>query len=52
MKCQCVILHSDGTLADTLPWVQSVFNELALAYGFRQVDPDDHDQMRKLHSRH
>jgi phosphoglycolate phosphatase len=49
MKYQLVIFDSDGTLADTLPWMRTVLNELALTHGFKQVDPDDHERMRDLH---
>jgi phosphoglycolate phosphatase len=49
MKYQLVIFDSDGTLADTLPWMRTVFNELALTHGFKQVDPEDHKRMRDLH---
>lgn len=51
LKYQLVIFDSDGTLADTLPWMRSVFNELALAHGFKQVDPADYERMRDLHGR-
>jgi beta-phosphoglucomutase-like phosphatase (HAD superfamily) len=34
-----VIFDSDGTLADTLPWMRGVFNELAEAYCFRKLTP-------------
>src|SRR5262245_51871318 len=51
MKYQFVIFDSDGTLADTLPWMQSMFNELALTHGFKQVDPEDFDRMRDLDGR-
>ena len=33
-KYRLVIFDSDGTLADTLPWMRSVFNEIADAHGF------------------
>jgi phosphoglycolate phosphatase len=49
MKYQLVIFDSDGTLADTLPWMRTVFNELALAHGFKQMDQEDHERMRDLH---
>jgi len=51
MKYQLAIFDSDGTLADTLPWMRSVFNELALTHGFKQVDPEDYERMRDLHGR-
>ncbi len=49
MKYPLVIFDSDGTLADTLPWMRSVFNELADEHGFRKVPPDQHEQFRDLH---
>jgi phosphoglycolate phosphatase len=49
MKYQLVIFDSDGTLADTLPWMQNVFAELAVTHGFKQVDPIDYERMRDLH---
>jgi phosphoglycolate phosphatase len=39
----------DGTLADTLPWMRSVFNELAEEHGFRRVEPHDYERFRDLH---
>jgi phosphoglycolate phosphatase len=51
MKCQLVIFDSDGTLADTLPWMRTVFNELALTHGFKQVDLEDYERMRDLHGK-
>ena len=50
-KYQLVIFDSDGTLADTLPWMRSVFNDLAREYGFRQVDMRDYERYRDLHGR-
>jgi hypothetical protein len=29
--------------------MRTVFNELTLAHGFKQVDPVDHERMRHLH---
>jgi phosphoglycolate phosphatase len=49
MKYQLVILDSDGTLADTLPWMRTVFNELALTHGFKQADPQEYERMRDFH---
>ncbi len=44
-----VIFDSDGTLADTLPWMRSVFNELAEEHGFRKVLPQEYERFRDLH---
>jgi len=48
-RYRLVIFDSDGTLADTLPWMRSIFNELADAHGFRRVDSGEHEQYRDLH---
>jgi phosphoglycolate phosphatase len=48
-RYRLAIFDSDGTLADTLPWMRSAFNELAKEYGFRQVQPHEHEQFRDLH---
>lgn len=39
----------DGTLANTLPWLQSVFNDLADDHGFRRVMPSEYERFRNLH---
>jgi len=49
MKYRLVIFDSDGTLADTLPWMRGVFNELAEEHGFRRVEPHDYDRFCGLH---
>ena len=49
MKYRLIIFDSDGTLADTLPWMRSQFNELAEAHGFRRVEPHEHERFRHLH---
>ena len=48
MKYRLVIFDSDGTLADSLPWMRSIFNELATEYGFRRVEDGDEGRYRKL----
>ena len=48
-KYRLAIFDSDGTLADTLPWMRSIFNELAEAHGFRRVDADEQERFRDLH---
>jgi phosphoglycolate phosphatase len=50
-KYRLAIFDSDGTLADTLPWMRSVFNELAREYGFKEVDMRDHERYRDLHGK-
>ena len=49
MQYRLVIFDSDGTLADTLPWMRSIFNELADAHGFRRLAAEEHDRFRDLH---
>jgi len=49
VKYRLAIFDSDGTLADTLPWMRSIFNELAEAHGFRRVEPHESEQFRNLH---
>ena len=49
LKYRLTIFDSDGTLADTLPWMRSVFNELADEYGFRRVEPHEYEQFGDLH---
>jgi len=51
-KYKLVIFDSDGTLADTLPWVASAFNEIAAQHGIRPIDETDRAQMRNLSARH
>jgi len=48
-KYHLAIFDSDGTLADTLPWMRSIFNELADEHGFRRVEPHEYDRFRDLH---
>ncbi|MFO1501695.1 MAG: HAD hydrolase-like protein [Verrucomicrobiota bacterium] len=49
LKYQLAMFDSDGTLADTLPWMRSVFNELAEEFGFRRVEPHEYERFRNLH---
>ncbi len=49
MKYHLAIFDFDGTLADTLPWMRSIFNELADEHGFRRVEPCDYERLRDLH---
>ncbi len=48
MKYRLAIFDSDGTLADTLPWMRSMFNEMAVEHGFKQVDPANYERFRDL----
>jgi len=49
LKYRLAIFDSDGTLADTLPWMRGIFNELAEQHGFRRVEPCDYERFRDLH---
>ena len=49
LKYHLAIFDSDGTLADTLPWMRSIFNDLADTHGFRRVEPHEQDRFRDLH---
>ena len=49
MKYRLVIFDSDGTLADTLPWMRSQFNALAEEHGFRKVEAHEYERFRDLH---
>jgi phosphoglycolate phosphatase len=49
LKYRLAIFDSDGTLADTLPWMRSIFNELAAEHGFRRVEPHEYERYRDLH---
>jgi phosphoglycolate phosphatase len=49
LKYRLAIFDSDGTLADTLPWMRSVFNELAEEHGFRRVEPSEYERFQDLH---
>lgn len=49
LKYRLAIFDSDGTLADTLPWLRSIFNELAEEHGFRRVEARDYERLRDLH---
>jgi len=49
MKYRLVIFDSDGTLADTLPWMRTRMNELAARHGFRKIGPEDYEKYQDLH---
>ena len=49
MKYRLIIFDSDGTLADTLPRMRSIFNELAEEHGFKRVEPSEYHRFRDLH---
>lgn len=47
-KHRMVLFDSDGTLANTLPWVSSAFNQLAAKHGFEPLSAADHEALRRL----
>src|SRR5258706_11180806 len=49
LKYRLAIFDSDGTLADTLPWMRSIFSELAEEHGFRRVEPSEYERLRDVH---
>jgi phosphoglycolate phosphatase len=51
MKYRLVIFDSDGTLADTLPWMRGIFDELATEYGFRRIERHEEQRFRNLEGR-
>lgn len=51
MGFKLAIFDFDGTLADSLPWVLSVVNDIADRFGFRRVAPDEVEDLRLLSAR-
>jgi phosphoglycolate phosphatase len=45
------IFDFDGTLADSFPWLASVFNGVADRYGFRRIDAAEREALRGCGSR-
>lgn len=48
MKYQLVMFDFDGTLADSFAWAAGLVNQFADQYGFRRVDPAEHETLRVL----
>ncbi len=46
MRYQLAAFDFDGTLADTLPWVASILNEVADRYGIRHIAESEYDLLR------
>ncbi|WP_164016824.1 HAD hydrolase-like protein [Pyxidicoccus trucidator] len=46
-----VIFDFDGTLADSLPWIRSVFNDMADRFGFSRLTPTEFEAMRGMSGR-
>lgn len=51
-KYKMVLFDSDGTLADTLPWLEAAFNELATRHGIKPISETDREALRPLSTRH
>lgn len=51
MKYQLVVFDFDGTLADSFPWAASVVNQYADRYGFKRIDPTEHEALRNFDAR-
>ena len=49
---QLLAFDFDGTLADTLPWFDTVLASVAQKYGFRNPAEDEKDQLRHRDVRH
>ncbi|WP_313623550.1 HAD hydrolase-like protein [Achromobacter sp.] len=46
MKYDIAAFDFDGTLADTMPWFNSILNTVADKYGFRKIDAAEREQLR------
>lgn len=46
MKYDIAAFDFDVTLADTMPWFNSILNTVADKYGFRKIDAAERDQLR------
>jgi len=44
------VFDFDGTLADTLPWMVSIMNEVGERYGVRHVDESEYDMLRGMNA--
>lgn len=47
MKYTLVAFDFDGTLADTLPWMESILHEVAEKFGFRKPDAEERSRLRQ-----
>jgi len=46
LKYDIAAFDFDGTLADTMPWFNSILNTVADKYGFRKIDAAEREQLR------
>ena len=51
VKYSLAIFDSDGTLANTLPWMRVAYNEAAGRYGLKQVTAESEEHIRDLHGK-
>lgn len=51
MTIKLIIFDFDGVLADSGPWMESVFNDIARKFGFRTVDATEIEQLRNMGAR-
>jgi phosphoglycolate phosphatase len=50
-KYRLVLFDSDGTLANTLPWFKTAFNQGAVQHGFKPMLDDEQEYLRGLTTR-
>lgn len=48
MTYRLVIFDFDGTLADSQPWFESVFNDVGERYGLRRIEVSEREFLRRL----
>jgi phosphoglycolate phosphatase len=46
-----IVFDFDGTLANSFPWFCDVLNDVARRHGFREVRPDEREELRNLGAR-
>lgn len=51
MPYRLVIFDFDGTLADSQPWFESVFNDVGERYGLRRIELSEREFLRRLDAR-
>jgi phosphoglycolate phosphatase len=51
MTVRLIIFDFDGVLADSGPWMESVFNDIARKFGFREVDAEGIEKLRNMGAR-
>ena len=45
MSYRLAIFDFDGTLADSLPWFQSIFADIAGEFGLRALDAEERERL-------